>query len=292
MAVKNKGLIILPITLIKGITMNRTIVKSSILATAAIALVGCGGASGVITSSTPVTNATTVSEFGDGSGVARTIDTNGDTTFTIMTSGIAAKVNDGKNYVGGIAIPDMVNQTVVATVNPGTSTAGAGTYYTGTATINGITVDVDSIVSLSENAATAYFHDAATNAAVFVMAGGTTATNLPTGTYTYTGANMLAARDGSSNEMGTFNMYMNFSTGKADIVGNTATSTFTGTSISVDTSTGNFTKQAISMSGGGGVLTGFITGQFNGIGAKSVSGIYHDDAIDPVFVGIFAGDRP
>ena len=259
-----------------------TILKSSILVAVTMSLVGCGGAAQTISSPAPV--ATTLSVFGDGSGVARMTSTSsGESgTFSVMAANIQTGVNNVNNNGDSISAVDLSNVTYH-------SSNAYGKYFTGSATINGIAVNVESYESFSGEVGIAYIVSANAN---LVMVGGTTATNIPTGSYTYNGTNIIGNRDGSYAEQGTFAMSVDFSNSTAAISGSTASSTFGGTGISINTSTGNFADTGIAMTvNGGASVPASISGQFNGNGATGVTGIYHDNSNNPLTVGMFAGER-
>ena len=255
--------------------MNTFSITISLLAITLVGLSGCGGATPTISTSAEV-----MTVFGNGSGVARISDE--DATGVLMGSDIQSFVNDVNSTGDEVSAADTSNVTY-------DHSNTFGDYFAGSATINGSPIDVIEYQSFSRDVVIVY---AANNNDSIIATAGAPVTNIPTGSFQYTGTNILANRDASYSEDGSFLMNVNFSTGDAAITGSTATSTFGGTGISVNTSNGTFSDSNITMSlSGGSNRPATITGQFHGNGATGVTGIYHDNSSNPLQVGIFAGER-
>ena len=259
--------------------MNTFSIKISLSAITLAVLAGCGSSNPTVTQ-IESRSATTVTVFSDGSGVAR--DISEDVAMVIMTGDIQSGVNNA-NSSG-----DDVNAVDVSNVSYRSSNT-FGQYSSGSATINGNAVDLEVYESFSGGVYIVY---AGSSSGSLIMAGGNPVSNIPTGSFTYTGNNILGNRDSSYSEDGSFSMNVNFSTGNAAISGSTANSTFGGNGISVNTSDGTFHDSGITMSvNGDPSVPATITGQFNGDGATGVTGMYHDNSSNPLTVGIFAGER-
>lgn len=260
-------------------TINTLSIKISLSVITLVVLAGCGSSNPTVTQ-IESRSATTVTVFSDGSGVAR--DISEDVAMVIMTGDIQSGVNNANSSGNAVNAVDLSNVSYQ-------SSNTFGQYSSGPATINGSPVNVSAYESFSGGVSIVY---AGSSSGSLIMAGGSPVSNIPAGSFTYTGNNIIGNRDSSYSEDGSFTMNVNFSTGDAAISGSTANSTFGGNGISVNTSDGTFSDSNITMSTNGDPsVSATITGQFHGNGATGVTGIYHDNSSNPLTVGIFAGER-
>jgi hypothetical protein len=246
-------------------------------------LSACGGSSdgsavNPVPTPTP-SNAQVLKTFANGDGVART-----------------AVSNDGFADIANVVVGDvqntvaLINQTGL-TITTETSTVVStdvlGSYYQGTSRINGELVNVTEFYDVSGDSWIIAADNARTSA---LFAGGTQVSNIPAGSYTYTGANVIGNRDGSAAETGTFEMLVNFPNSTASILGATATTAISG-NMSVNNQTGTFSGDNMLLSTGFGPASATILGNFHGNGATAVSGVYYDNLPNPVVAGAIAGSR-
>lgn len=256
--------------------------KKLLLMTSALGLLAaCGGSSsgGAVNPTTPPPSATVLRSFTDGSGVAR-----------------AEYTEDGVNYVANVIGPDIANYLptpggVVDSSDVQLSGSNQyGNFYTGQASVNGVVVDVLIYQDNTGQVEAGYAETSGFNAA---YAGGQRVSNIPAGSHTYAGTNIIGARDGSYFESGTFAMNVDFSNGTAAITGSTPTSSIGGSNIAVNTSNGTFTGNNLTLTDTlNNVSFGAnIDGNFHGNGATGVTGIYTDSGSNPVVAGAIAGTR-
>lgn len=218
--------------------------------------------------------------FDDGDGVATsTLTLDGETQIA------NAIVQDVYGAVDDINIIGL-NITSVTSTNLGSD--GLGTLYEGTSKINGELVNVRK--KYTDNGPSwIILAESATISAL--IAGGAKVSNIPAGSYVYRGTNAVGYRDRSKDEIGTFEMAVDFSSGTANINGSTATSTITG-NMDVNNQTGTFSGNNILLSEvSGAQASGTIFGNFHGDGATAVSGVYYENSLIPVVAGAIAGSR-
>ena len=129
--------------------------------------------------------------------------------------------------------------------------------------------------------------------------------DLPTGEMTYNGTNLLAVRDDSKNvHVGEFSLSVNFGNGTGEITH--ARSMLNGTTDQFSDLTGNFAVNAETGNFSGNeldliihpldalnreVLEASIYGSFHGNDAVGISGLYHNNAGSPEYVGAIVGAR-
>lgn len=234
---------------------------------------GGGGGGGPVEVSEPTPDTYTVQEvYNDGSGISRSTNT------------INGNELVGTYYLANVSSTDIdsnqvANFTRIAEVGSGTN----GTYYTATATVNDQTVNV-------------YLYEATNGENIVIAAEGCSGpcvaalgdapSNLPTGTWTYTG-DMVGWSEGVTDlsdpdeyTVGPFTMAVNFNTGKASVssTSNDGKAVLASNNLSVDMSTGQLTGDGTVVSplaagGSGNEWDVDINGSFHGNGATSVSGV-------------------
>jgi hypothetical protein len=230
---------------------------------------------------TPTQSATVLETFSDGSGVLRQVQVNDGLTF--VSNAMAGDIQTTANFInsGAVGAVDIVGGAIVASNQ-------YGNFAEGTLNINGQLVPVTAYVDYNGVVSIAYASDGFRNV---LLAGGYAASNMPSGTYTYSGTNVIGTRDGVYAEDGTFTMAVNFDTGQAAISGGTPLSLISGSNIAVNNANGTFSSSNINLTIADVPLQGTINGNFHGNGAVGVTGIYHENDPDPIFAGAIAGTR-
>lgn len=162
-------------------------------------------------------------------------------------------------------------------------------YYTAQAVIGGELTDVTILYNKIEATTFAYYGEStsANGAAV----AGLQATNLPSGLHVYSGSNVVANRDGSNMEFGTFTMGVNFDTKTASINGSTNSTSLDATGMSVNTSSGTFHTNSATYRVNDSASNATVTGLFHGNGATSVTGVYYPSGNNPATSGAIIGNR-
>tara|TARA_B110000503_G_C7109045_1_gene397261 strand:+ start:284 stop:1078 length:795 start_codon:yes stop_codon:yes gene_type:complete len=259
-----------------------------ILAAPCLALLAACGGSNDGSATNPTTDPTTVptttdpvvlQTFGDGAGIARAkITQNG---ITMVANVMGANIQSYSPDPTGVIDPSGVNFS---------GSNAYGDFYTGTTTINGTQVNILFYEDSSQEVAGAYLVGNGENAAIVL---GNEVSNIPSGSYSYTGTNVIGLRDGSYLEDGTFAMNVNFTSSTASLTGSTASSSIGGSGISVNSSDGTFTSNNLTLTetASGLSTTATIHGNFHGSGATGVTGLYTDNATTPTYAGAIAGTR-
>ena len=246
-------------------------------------LAACGGSSTGGSASNPIVGAPTVlSVFGDNAGIARVSVT--DSGATIVANVMAADI---QNYNANPSAAIDISAVSYLGSN------AYGSSYGGNTTVNGTPVYMWIYQDNSSQVTIGYGQSATTNLA---YAGGYQVSSIPSGSYNYTGTNIIGLRDGSYFEAGTFSMNVNFSAGTASLTGSTPYSTIGGTNINVNNSAGTFSSDNLTLTVNDGVnnlnVPAAIRGNFHGSGAVGVSGLYYDtNSSTPVGAGAIAGTR-
>ena len=266
-----------------------------ILAAPCLALLAaCGGSSDGSSTNPTTTNPTTtdptttdptttnpvvLQTFGDGAGIARA---------KITQNGTMIVANVMEYNIGSYS-PDPTDVIDPSGVNF-TGSNAHGDFYNGTTTINGKQVNVLYYEDSSQEVAGAYLVG---NGEDFLIVFGNEVSNIPSGSYSYTGTNVIGLRDGSYSEEGTFAMNVNFTSSTASLTGSTASSSIGGSGISINSSDGTFTSNNLTLTeiASGLNTTATIHGNFHGSGATGVTGIYTDNATTPTYAGVIAGTR-
>lgn len=248
-------------------------------------LAACGGSSDgsatnpVQSAPSTTTDIVVLQTFGDGAGIARVKTTQNGTTMVgnVMGANIQSYSTDST----GVIDPSGVNYT---------ASNAYGDFYSGTSTINGTQVNVLYYEDSSQQVGGAYLVGNGVNAVTVI---GNEVSNIPSGSYFYTGTNVIGLRDGSYLEDGTFAMNVNFTSSTASLTGSTASSSIGGSGISVNSSDGTFTSNNLTLTetASGLSTTATIHGNFHGSGATGVTGLYTDNATTPTYAGAIVGTR-
>jgi hypothetical protein len=245
---------------------------------------GCGGSSdgtAVNPTQPPPDRAVVLETFADGSGVFRSVTTADG--FTFVANGIAPDVQTAVSQInsGAPAATNIINQQF-------DSSNAYGSFYTGRINVNGVVLNAIAYADYYGIVTMVYAEGLGQNV---LLSGGEQVSNIPSGTYNYTGTNIIANRDGSYGEQGTFAMGVNFNTGQASISGITPSSTIDSSNISVDNANGTFSSDDVRIGINGSPTQGTISGNFHGNGAIGVTGVYHDNLGSPTVIGAIAGTR-
>ena len=124
-----------------------------------------------------------------------------------------------------------------------------------------------------------------------VVSRGSTAKSIPRGVYTYDGASAVIKRGvGNSINVGDFSMTVNFEAGTGNIRAQNPISLLTG-NFAVNTARGRFSGTELDLTAEDTGVKASIYGNFHGVSATGVSGVYHDNADTPVYYGAIAGAR-
>jgi len=132
-----------------------------------------------------------------------------------------------------------------------------------------------------------------------VIASGTEVSEMPaTGEFDYKGSNFAIGGLSEDNDdiydaYGTFDATVNFATGKGSIdLGFENIPVYIDGDFNVDTATGIFVGDDLAINTlGGSVDTATIHGNFHGVGATGMTGIYTDNAAEPDLIGAIAGHQ-
>ena len=261
-----------------------------------VALTGCGSSSNISSTNAPVTE--TLATFSNGAGVFRAdiVDPNAGTQGD--TTKVLAYVPDLSKWVNDFSYSDV---TSIASHN--TPTFGGSNFLTSGVDLTNNSTDV---IILGESYSFPVFK--VTSKQVFLTGGydansqligvafGPKPTNLPSGTFSYTGYHGITTNLTTAGSDGVFTMNVNFSDGTGSYSAITFSPYTTGLNgnITLDNTTGELSGTNLVLSGslGGLDLTGktaTLVGNFHGDGATDVSGIYFTDNLN--FAGGFLGSR-
>ena len=255
-------------------TMKKLAILPAIVVVSACS--GGGGGSNVGSSGTP--SVEVLETFSDGSGVARVTDGSGDVNVT----GNVLGANINSYQIDPNSVADL------SSLSYDFSNA-FGDFYRGPITINGTRVDAIAFEDNATGAVALYAENSLNNALVVA---GEEITSTPAGTFTYQGTNLYGNRDGSDIAYGTFTLEADFNNGTGALSGSTPRSTIGG-DINIDTSTGEFSGNSLSLTDDLRITTGSarINGNFHGSGATGVTGIYTENAANPSTAGAIVGSR-
>ncbi len=115
--------------------------------------------------------------------------------------------------------------------------------------------------------------------------------SIPRGVYTYDGVSVVIKRGaGNTPNAGEFNMTANFEVGTGQVRAQNPISRLTGNFI-VNTSNGTYSGTELDLTAEGAEVKASIYGNFHGLEATGVSGVYHDNADTPIYYGAIAGAR-
>ena len=256
-------------------------------AIALIFLTGCGGSGGT-TNVTDGPQQTSLATFTDGFSVVRRVDTGGSlasaaTVNTVSTARVpTTEIPEDDPFK--IEVSDLTLLTTTAN----------GKVYNGNVTLNG---DVYSVRMFTEDNSSTQLISALNTAdsKKWTIVSGDAPSNLPSGTATYTGQNLISNTDNTNPGGGSFTMSVNFSNNSGSL---TATSTTANSSLSgsfnIDPATGYFSGNNLTLNApalSGGTSNAIIYGSFHGNGATGVSGLYYDDATAPLVNGAIIGTK-
>lgn len=249
-----------------------------------MAIAACSGGGG---SDTNTVSTKLLSEFADSAGVIRA--RSDDAVLTMMVPEAQYIVDQGD-------IPlDPTDEALLDDLTYVGSNE-YGDFYQGQIDVDGTMVDVYLYADADTDVGGALAEAEGTS---ILFAGGENPSNLPSGTYTYRGTNVIGYRDLSGMEDGTFTMTVDFTNKTASLNGTTNGSatggqgTFVrGSNIDVNTRDGTFASNDIEvgLTGDPGASAS-IDGSFHGEGARGVTGIYHDNQPIPDVAGAIVGNR-
>ena len=249
---------------------------------------GCGGGA-----TSPSFYVSTVKTYADGSGALTSsqVDADGDPTKYLMVSTDLATATDVAN--GAYALT-------------ATSSSQNGNYYTvrreGAAS-NGQAL---AVASFGENLNASGSEYASMSVVIInnqpgLLTSGSTATSLPSGTYSYNGATTIVENMDYVAGTGTFTLTANFDTNIANLAAATPANDsinnigyfFSGSDMQIDQSEGSFsTSSGLIGVTGGASETASVKGYFAGTAAKGVHGLaYTNDTATPDLIGAFYGSR-
>ena len=129
------------------------------------------------------------------------------------------------------------------------------------------------------------------NSIASVISRGDTIRSIPQGVYTYDGASAVIKRGvGNTLNVGDFSMTVNFEAGTGQVRAQNPISTLTG-NFTINGSNGTYSGTELDLTAEGTEVNASIYGNFHGVGATGVSGVYHDNADTPVYYGAIVGAR-
>ncbi|MGI9229247.1 MAG: transferrin-binding protein-like solute binding protein [Gammaproteobacteria bacterium] len=264
---------------------------------------GGGGSGGTSAVRPPPPPTSIIEQFSDGFGIVQ-IDTS--TGGTEVRGKITDEVVEVADSAAQAELFRLANEDIVGYTNgnitlrpalravASTSRVTGGNLYEFSTVVNGQSVDTLIFIDDDESVGILY---GAIDGQAGLYTFGEQVSAIPTGQHTYRGFNAIGRRQESvtSAELdGSFSMNVNFDQASVtSLSARTTTSSVTGTNIPINMNQGTFTG-AISLDGayvGGSALEGTVYGDFHGAGASEVSGVYHEDATNPAYIGVFAGSR-
>jgi len=115
--------------------------------------------------------------------------------------------------------------------------------------------------------------------------------NLPSGTHTYVGTEVVSPRLNLSPVVGTFSMTADFTNKVASYSGVNANTTMVVNNMSINTSTGDFAGSNGTFTYNSNSQSATLYGSFGGNGASGVAGVYHTNDTNGTFQGGFIGHK-
>ena len=252
--------------------------KKYVLATFVLsALSACGGGGGDGGSNL---NATALTIFNDGAGVARVVRSDG-TEFVYIAPNIVADVA-ATNASGSVSPVDITQYPIVSQSN-------GYNLRTGVITANGASANVVVAEKIGAGKASiAYIYD---NTGDAIAAGGGAMSNAPTGSHTYSGMFVSGGRYTNFAEIGSLSLTANFGTNTFTINGSSTNSSLTGTGF-IDPANGRISSANLTFAAPNGSNYGASTmGNLTGNGATDVSGVFYTNDTNPDYAGAYAGSR-
>jgi len=163
-------------------------------------------------------------------------------------------------------------------------------YGTGTITVGGQTANVYTWKDRTSDAVVAVV--TVPNVGALAFSGGTAPlSNLPTGTYTYVGTEVVSPRLNLSPVVGTFSMTADFTNKLASYSGVTANTTMVVNNMAINTSTGDFAGSNGTFTYNNNSQSATLYGSFSGDGATGVAGVYHTNDAAGTYAGGFIGHK-
>ena len=255
--------------------MNKTIILA---APCLVMLAACsgGGTSGTIDS------VNVLDTFTDGGGAISAVSTTGGVTVRELLVSPITDIDAG----------DTISNVQISNIQNFGNDAYSD-FYTGTATVDGVSIYGRQYVSKLENNLVITSVDLPS--AALIGTAGLPPTSTPTsGAFTYAGTNVAALRNGSAEETGTFNMTVDFgdgTIGSATLNGLTSNTSISSNNIAVDVQNGTFSSNNATISGNWANGGAQVYGSLHGSGATGVSGVYYDNVASPDVAGAFIGNK-
>ena len=257
-----------------------------------IGLSGCGSSgggsnNGSSLSSTNTNNEflsdfTIVKAFGDGSGVATGIRSDGSRSVFIapdIIEVVQAANNVTESDLDSIEVSDfsVVNSLPNANIRQGAITS------------DGIVMNITILEDLGGDFGLVLQEVPDIANALFTI--GTPLGILPSGTFTYIGTLATGLRSVDPDvQFGNFTMDANFINGTFIFNGSTPSDTLSGNGF-INTTTGSISSNSLSFNTGGTARTATMYGNFHGSSAEGVTGIFHSNESNPFYSGGFVGSR-
>ena len=129
------------------------------------------------------------------------------------------------------------------------------------------------------------------NSIASIISRGDAIKSIPRGVYTYDGGSVVIKRGaGNTPNVGDFSMTANFEAGTGQITAENPISTLTG-NFAINRSNGTYSGTELDLTAESIEVKASIYGNFHGVGAAGVSGVYHDNVDTPVYYGAIVGAR-
>ena len=253
--------------------------KKILILPAILALSACGGGGGT---NGIVDSVNVLDTFTDGGGAISAVSTADGVTVRELLVSPTTDIDAG----------DTVSNVQISNVQIFGSDAYSE-FYTGTATVNGVSIDGRQYVNKTEDNLVITSVDIP-NAALLGTAGLPPSSTPTSGRFTYAGTNVAALRNGRAEETGTFTMTVDFgdgTTGSATLNGSTSNTSISATNMPVNVQDGSFAHDNATISGNWANGEAMVYGNLHGSGAAGVSGIYYDKAGSPNVAGAFIGNK-
>ena len=223
----------------------------------------------------------------DGSGVAR-IENDNITAYVLQSNFVEMEryfQNENSNSVS-VDTVDFSNMRIVEPI------PNVGHRYEGT--VQPALLSFNKLGFINSNS-TAFFHYSENGSDDAMIVGGTKATNLPSGSVSYSGFNAISSNDSQKFfETGSFSMNIDFGNKSGNIIAKTETeqniSDLIGTTITVNLQDGSF-QGFPQLSYDGQLMSATIYLNFHGEGAEGVSGLYYVNGNTHQYQGVIVGSR-
>lgn len=246
---------------------------------ATLGLAACGGGGSVSQSYS------SVSVLNDGSGVAKAnLDS---TTALVLIPNVDTYIANGNAGLNGAGddnfelnqVP-IIGTTSVATIRQGAVSASDGISQNITVYEINDATEGFGLVELPQY-----------GVSYFIAASEKPLSNVPSGTFTYTGNQVVRHwQGGSFKEFGDVTINADFTNKSFDYTGSSSNAALNGTGY-LDTSTGRLTDVDASLTANGSTYTATIHGLLSGSGASSVTGVFHSNDSTPDYAGAFVAKK-